>query len=235
MRIARLYLLSDVLFNSQQPGVRNAFMYRSSIESSAPEIFRKLGFVIKSEERRSGRITVNKLRKVISAILAAWTEWGVFDAAFMDELEAHLEGREVKNDFNKDENKLNVNAKDCEDVEEEEEVVVIHEARGDWKEVSNEVDERRDDIREKMTVVANLTMNNLPVTTVEKSDDSETNSKRRKKNPTVPNTDSEKIDGKEASNGTDGEELDGEALDGEAFDDLDGEPMGSDTFNSDEI
>mmetsp|Transcript_17729 Transcript_17729/g.20449 ORF Transcript_17729/g.20449 Transcript_17729/m.20449 type:complete len:587 (+) Transcript_17729:584-2344(+) len=235
MRIARLYLLSDVLFNSQQPGVRNAFMYRSSIESSAPEIFRKLGFVIKSEERRSGRITVNKLRKVISAILAAWTEWGVFDAAFMDELEAHLEGREVKNDFNKDENKLNVNAKDCEDVEEEEEVVVIHEARGDWKEVSNEVDERRDDIREKMTVVANLTTNNLPVTTVEKSDDSETNSKRRKKNPTVPNTNSEKIDGKEASNGTDGEELDGEALDGEAFDDLDGEPMGSDTFNSDEI
>ncbi|OEU18643.1 hypothetical protein FRACYDRAFT_183475, partial [Fragilariopsis cylindrus CCMP1102] len=43
MRIARLYLLSDVLFNSQQPGVRNAFMYRSTIESLAPEIFRKLG------------------------------------------------------------------------------------------------------------------------------------------------------------------------------------------------
>ena len=31
-RIARLYVLSDVLFNSQQPGVRNAFLYRNSIE-----------------------------------------------------------------------------------------------------------------------------------------------------------------------------------------------------------
>jgi len=130
--------------------------------------------------------------------------------------------------------KLNVNAKDCEDVKEEE--VVIHEARGDWKEVS-EVDERRDDIREKMTVVANLATNNLPVTTVEKSDNSETNSKRRKQNPTVenkpgkfPNSNSEKVDEREASSGTDGEELDGEALD-----DLDGDSIGSDTFNSDEM
>jgi U2-associated protein SR140 len=31
MRIARLYLLSDVLFNSQQPGVRNAFLYRDAV------------------------------------------------------------------------------------------------------------------------------------------------------------------------------------------------------------
>jgi len=252
MRIARLYLLSDVLFNSQQPGVRNAFLYRSSIESSAPEIFRKLGLVIKSEERRSGRITVNKLRKVISAVLGAWTEWGVFDAAFMDELEAHLEGREVKNDFNEDEKKLNVNAKDSEDqykdVEEEE--VVIHEARGDWKEVSNEVDDRRNDIREKKPT--NLTKKNLPVTTIKKSDSSETNSKRRKKNPMVenkpaklPKFNSEEIDEKNASNGTDGEEIDdeeidGEALDGEALDDLDGEDLdgeslGGDAFNSDEM
>ena len=27
-RIARLFLLSDILFNSQQPGVKNAFQYR---------------------------------------------------------------------------------------------------------------------------------------------------------------------------------------------------------------
>ena len=35
-RIARLYVLSDVLFNSQQPGVRNAFLYRNSIEVRRP-------------------------------------------------------------------------------------------------------------------------------------------------------------------------------------------------------
>lgn len=42
-RVARLYLLSDVLFNSQQPGVRNAFKYRDSIEQMAPEVFASLG------------------------------------------------------------------------------------------------------------------------------------------------------------------------------------------------
>jgi hypothetical protein len=42
-RLARLYLISDVLFNSQQPGVRNAFRYRDAIEEIAPQFFRSLG------------------------------------------------------------------------------------------------------------------------------------------------------------------------------------------------
>merc|ERR1712176_596987 len=98
MRIARLYLLSDILFNSQQPGVRNAFMYRTTIESMAVDVFRELGKVVRRKERKSGRITVNKLRKAVSAVLGAWTEWGVYNATFVDELEAHFEGREVKHD-----------------------------------------------------------------------------------------------------------------------------------------
>ena len=41
-RIARLYLISDILFNSQQPGVRNAFLYRDAIERFAPKLFQSL-------------------------------------------------------------------------------------------------------------------------------------------------------------------------------------------------
>lgn len=91
LRIARLFLLSDVLFNSQQPGIRNAFMYRTTIESMAPEIFSGLG---KYRAQNFGRMTINKLRKAVSAVLGAWTEWGVYNAAFMDELGAHFEGKE---------------------------------------------------------------------------------------------------------------------------------------------
>jgi muconolactone delta-isomerase len=253
MRIARLYLLSDVLFNSQQPGVRNAFMYRSTIESLAPEIFRKLGVVVKSKERSSGRITVNKLRKAVSAVLGAWTEWGVFDAAFMDELDDHFEGREVKS-YNKDKNEIDINANDSEeqqykDVVVEEEEIVIHEARGDWKEVSNEVDDDENDTGERIVVA---------MATTKKPDISETKKKRRKQNPAVnepgkvPKSNNEEIDGKYASSDVDGEaldgeELDGEALDGEALDDeaiygddvdgedLDGEALDGDAFDSDEM
>ena len=239
MRIARLYLLSDVLFNSQQPGVRNAFMYRSTIESLAPEIFRKLGVVVKSKERSSGRITVNKLRKAVSAVLGAWTEWGVFDAAFMDELEAHFDGREVKN-YNKDKNEIDVGAIDSEEqqnevVEEEEEEIVCHEARGDWKEVSNEVDDDHDenDTGERIVVA---------MATTKKSDIPEKNKKRRKKNPTavnepgkLPKSNNEDIDGKCASSDVDGAAFDGEALDGEALDSIDGDDIDGEDLDGDDI
>lgn len=141
MRIARMYLLSDVLFNSQQPGVRNAFMYRSSIELDAPDIFHQFGSVLRIQERKSGRITVNKIRRAVSSVFSAWTEWGVFDASFVDELETHFDGREIKVDTSNEKSESTKDSKEqYEDMEEEEEEVVIHEARGDWKKVSTEVE-----------------------------------------------------------------------------------------------
>ena len=71
-RIARLFLLSDILFNSQQPGVRNAFLYRDAIEKMAPEVFTSLG---KHGGGNLGRMTMNKLRTAVSAVLGAWTDW----------------------------------------------------------------------------------------------------------------------------------------------------------------
>ncbi|CAJ1966893.1 unnamed protein product [Cylindrotheca closterium] len=91
-KTARLYLLSDILFNSQQPGVRNAFMYRDAIEKMAAEVFTSLGRYNSGD----GRMTMNKLRMAVKSVLGAWTEWSVYNPTFMDELEARFEGQEIK-------------------------------------------------------------------------------------------------------------------------------------------
>ena len=91
-RIARLYLLSDVLFNSQQPGIRNAFRYRDAIEAMAPEVFTSMG---NHGNGKAGRMTMNKLRQAINGVLNAWTNWSVYNSVFIDELQMRFEGKEI--------------------------------------------------------------------------------------------------------------------------------------------
>lgn len=90
-RIARLFLLSDVLFNSQQPGVRNAFRYRDAVEEMAPEVFLSLG----KHGGTAGRMTMNKLRRAVTNILSAWSNWSVYNPGFLDGLQARFEGKEI--------------------------------------------------------------------------------------------------------------------------------------------
>ena len=40
-------------------------------------------------------MTKNKLRKAVSSVLGAWTNWSVYNSTFIDELENKFEGREV--------------------------------------------------------------------------------------------------------------------------------------------
>ena len=98
-RIARLFLLSDVLFNSQQPGVRNAYRYRDSIEQMAPEIFESLG---KHGKGSAGRMTMNKLNNAVSSVLNAWANWSVYNPVFLDELRARFDGKEMPSPSNDD-------------------------------------------------------------------------------------------------------------------------------------
>jgi hypothetical protein len=94
-RVARLYLISDVLYNSQQPGVRNAFLYRDAIERMAPDVFTSLG---KHGDGKIGRMTMNKLSMAVSTLLDAWANWSVYNPTFLDELHARFEGREIQNE-----------------------------------------------------------------------------------------------------------------------------------------
>lgn len=91
-RIARLFLMSDVLFNSQQPGVKNAFRYRDAIESMAPDVFRNFG---QHGQGFAGRMTMNKLRNAVRGVLSAWASWSVYNVTFLDELQAKFEGKEL--------------------------------------------------------------------------------------------------------------------------------------------
>ncbi|GKY94615.1 hypothetical protein MPSEU_000427000 [Mayamaea pseudoterrestris] len=86
--IARLYLLSDILYNSQQPGVKNAFRYRDAIERLAPDVFDSLHRF----GQDLGRMKLNKLARVVRNLLLAWQGWDVFHTSFIDELRARFDG-----------------------------------------------------------------------------------------------------------------------------------------------
>ncbi len=157
MRIARLYLLSDILFNSQQPGVKNAFIYRDSLEKMAPDIFTSLG---RHGSGQIGRMTMNKLKTAVSTVLGAWTEWSVYNPTFLDELEARFTGREIQTESKETEKKDDVEATQSnvavanEDMAE----VVIKEARGDWTEVvaEEEDEDQCSDFGSSLNVVDEL-------------------------------------------------------------------------------
>jgi len=103
-KCARLFLLSDILFNSQQIGVKNAFQYRDAIEIMAPDVFKRLG---EHGNGSAGRITMNKWRGTVRKVLSAWNSWSVYNDIFLDRLEAMFEGKDIEesnvdNDIDKD-------------------------------------------------------------------------------------------------------------------------------------
>jgi U2-associated protein SR140 len=138
-RIARLYLLSDVLYNSQQPGVRNAFLYRDAIERMAPDVFASLG---KHGNGKIGRMTFMKLKTAVSSILSAWTNWSVYNPTFIDELEVRFYCREVapsaksSNDTAEKSSSPPPNDTDHADDVPVAETATVLKPRGDWKEVA---------------------------------------------------------------------------------------------------
>ena len=86
-RIARLYLVSDVLFNSQQPGVRNAFRYRDAVEEMAPQLFESLG----NEISDCSRLQFHKFHSIVINVLDAWSSWSVYNEKFMEDLKLVFE------------------------------------------------------------------------------------------------------------------------------------------------
>eukprot|EP01083_Nonionella_stella_P019774 54890_1 len=85
--------MSDILYNSQQPGVKNAFRYRDAIEEMAKDVFKCLGT---HGNGSAGRMTMNKLRNCVKAVLSAWAKWSVYSTAFLDELESLFEGKSIE-------------------------------------------------------------------------------------------------------------------------------------------
>jgi len=137
-RVARLYLLSDVLFNSQQPGIRNAFRYRDAVERMSPDIFASLGR--HGDQGNLGRMRLNKLKLAANAVLSAWTNWSVFDHTFIAELEARFEGREIMTKAAVEADPVAL--EETVEVAQEKIPVVIDRPRGEFTEVTEEHDKR---------------------------------------------------------------------------------------------
>jgi len=141
-RIARLFLLSDILFNSQQ-----AFQYRDAIEAMSPDVFESLG------RHGGGRMTKNKLRKAVSEVLSAWTNWSVYNSTFIDDLENKFEGREMSTHATHNEKEKETESLDEKDREEEDLTTsskylaaVSTTPQGTWTSTKSNVEDTFDDL-----------------------------------------------------------------------------------------
>ncbi|XP_031630121.1 U2 snRNP-associated SURP motif-containing protein [Contarinia nasturtii] len=81
-KIARLYLVSDILHNCTVK-VSNASFYRTSMEKYLEEIFKHLNATYKSLE---SRLKAEGFKARVVQVLKAWDEWLVYDRDFINKL-----------------------------------------------------------------------------------------------------------------------------------------------------
>ncbi len=87
-KVARLYLVSDVLHNSSA-SVRNASSYRTHFQERLPAIFQSLA---ESRARVGGRLTAATMRKKVLSVLAVWDDWSVYPPLYLVGLEMTFVG-----------------------------------------------------------------------------------------------------------------------------------------------
>lgn len=165
----------------------------------SPEVFENLG------QHGGGRMTKNKLRKAVSSVLGAWTNWSVYNSTFIDELENKFEGRETLNitlntgeDIDRndgDEAERTDVEKECISHHEHNEKSILTTPRGTW----------------------------ISGISVEPCGTSEDFDGKVNDNLDGEEYDNEKVE-KEVDD-IDGEELDVDDVDGEAIDDIDGDEL----------
>jgi U2-associated protein SR140 len=88
VKVARLFLLSDVLHNSNAAQA-NAAAYRSHLIGRLPLVFESLH---EAYSALDSRITAQELRRRVTAVLRAWAEWFMFGEHFLGGLEATFVG-----------------------------------------------------------------------------------------------------------------------------------------------
>jgi len=90
-KVARLCLVSDILYNSTAP-VRNASAYRTEFREHLPKIFKSLHRTYKNIE---GRITANAMRERVTKVLRVWQVWSLYPETFVNDLETTFLGKEA--------------------------------------------------------------------------------------------------------------------------------------------
>ncbi len=82
--VARLYLANDLLHNSSAP-YRNASSYRTLLGECLPEVFDRLGGVLRGIE---GRMSARQFQDKILGILHVWDRWSIYPPLYISGLEA---------------------------------------------------------------------------------------------------------------------------------------------------
>ena len=84
-KVAKLYLLSDILHNSGVCiGMTGASRYRVLISNILPDIFANFGQELKLA---TGRMTSKQIEERILSVLKVWEEWSIFTAQYLAGLE----------------------------------------------------------------------------------------------------------------------------------------------------
>ena len=92
----RLYLLSDVLYNSSSVSQAGSSMYRRSFQDLLPDVFDVLGDKIYNKIEAVP--AQQKFKDMVQKVLAAWTEWTVFPQLFNRGLEAMIFAKDKPTD-----------------------------------------------------------------------------------------------------------------------------------------
>ncbi|KAG0268532.1 U2 snRNP-associated SURP domain-containing protein [Actinomortierella ambigua] len=85
-RLARLYLISDILHNSSA-SIPNVWKFRSRLEGKLPAVFEKLNEIYRSID---ARLKAEQFRRQVAGVLSIWENWIVFPQEYLDQLAATL-------------------------------------------------------------------------------------------------------------------------------------------------
>eukprot|EP00923_Selenidium_pygospionis_P044316 GHVN01076590.1.p1 GENE.GHVN01076590.1~~GHVN01076590.1.p1 ORF type:complete len:779 (+),score=149.45 GHVN01076590.1:543-2879(+) len=88
LKMSRLFLLSDILFNSScaRP---SAWAFRAAFERHLPAVF---AHISETYKKIGGRFTIQQTKSVLMNVLRVWEGWGVYSPQFTQGLEFQLLG-----------------------------------------------------------------------------------------------------------------------------------------------
>jgi U2-associated protein SR140 len=92
-RIARLYLVSDLLHNSGCADIKNAWKFRHEFQKHLLEIFVRLRKVFVGI---NGRITAEAMKERVMIVLRAWNQWSIYPRDLISQLEDTFLGHAPK-------------------------------------------------------------------------------------------------------------------------------------------
>lgn len=88
-KLARLFLLSDILYNSKTSSRKNSSLYRSEIQRNLPDIFNSFAGCIKKQKDVKNQ---ERLVNAVYRVLDVWLDWAVFPERLVVKLRATVSG-----------------------------------------------------------------------------------------------------------------------------------------------